>query len=56
MRKRRGGSSSPMDSMVVITSVPESDEVMNQVASRRVAKADITHCRVEMSVRRSMVP
>ena len=41
MRKRCGGLSSPIDSMVVITSVPESDEVMNQVASRKVASAAI---------------
>ena len=55
-RKRCGGWSSPIDSMVVITSVPESDEVMNHVTSRKVASADMIHCRAEMSVRRSMVP
>ena len=41
MRNFCGGLSSPMLSMVVITRVPESDEVMNQVASRNVARAAI---------------
>ncbi len=38
MRKPCGGLSSPMLSMVVMTSVPESDEVMNQVASAAMAQ------------------
>ena len=55
-RKRRGGWSSPMLSMVAMTNVPESDDVMNQVASRNVASADIAQTSQGISVIRSMVP
>ena len=44
IRKILGGSSSPMDSIVVMTSVPESEDVMNQDARSRVASADRGHC------------
>ena len=56
MRNLCGGLSSPMLSMVVMTSVPESDEVMNQVASRKVASAAIAQFSQCTSVIRSMVP
>ena len=39
IRNRCGGLSSPMLSIVVITKVPESDEVINHVANRIVASA-----------------
>ncbi len=45
-----------MDSMVVMTRVPESDEVMNLVSSRNVARADMIQLSQEMSVSRSIVP
>ena len=45
-----------MLSMVVMTSVPESEEVMNQVASRKVASAAMIQLSQEMPVTRSMVP
>ena len=41
--------------MVATTSVQESDEVMNQVASRKVAKAAIVHVSQPMSLTASMV-
>ena len=45
-----------MLSMVVMTSVPESDEVMNHVASRKVASAAMIQFSHVMLVTRSMVP
>ena len=51
-----GGLSSPMLSMVVMTKVPESEEVMNQVASRNVANAAIIQFSQLMCVIWSMVP
>ena len=45
-----------MLSMVVMTRVPESEEVMNQVASRKVARAAIIQFSQLTSVISSMVP
>ena len=51
-----GGWGSPMLSRVVMTSVPESEDVMNHVPSRRVARADMAHVSQPMSLNLSMVP
>ena len=45
-----------MLSMVVMTSVLESEDVMNHVASRKVAGAAMIQFSQEMPVTRSMVP
>ena len=41
---------------VVMTRVPESADVMNHVANRRVARADMAQANQLTSVIRSMVP
>ena len=41
IRNRCGGLSLPIDSIVVMTSVPLSDDVMNHVANKKVASADM---------------
>ena len=45
-----------MLSIVVMTKVPESDEVINHMAKSKVAKADMPQVSQEISKSRAMVP
>ena len=56
MRNFFGGLSLPMLNMVVITNVPESDEVINHVASKKVARALIARFSQLTSVIWPIVP
>ena len=56
MRKRWGGVGSPHAQQGCYDSVPESEDVMNHVPSRRVARADMAHVSQPMSLNLSMVP
>lgn len=51
-----GGFLSPMLSIVVMTKVPESDEVISHMAKSKVAKADMPQVSQEISESRAMVP
>ena len=51
-----GGFLSPMLSIVVMTKVPESDEVINHMAKSKVAKADMPQVSLEISESRAMLP